>query len=92
MKKVLLDTNIIIDALSQRKPFNEAANSISDLIVTDIIEGYITASSVTDIYYLLSKEIGEDAGRQEIEKILNLFQVWITSLPVIKNFAITQKP
>lgn len=51
--KILVDTNIIIDALTSREPFREDAEQVFLLAANQIEDMYITASSATDIYYLL---------------------------------------
>lgn len=53
--KVLIDTSIIIDALTGREPFRETAEQIFILAANQIEDLYITASSATDIYYLIKK-------------------------------------
>ena len=50
--RVLIDTCIIIDALQSRVPFAEAAQKIFIYSANKQFEGYITAKSVTDIYYV----------------------------------------
>ena len=51
--KALIDTNIIIDALQSRDGFAKDA----DFLILQAFEysGYITATSVTDIYYIQHK-------------------------------------
>lgn len=53
--KVLIDTNVIIDALTSREPWKENAERIFPMAANRIMEAYITASSATDIYYLIRK-------------------------------------
>ena len=53
--KILVDTNIIIDTLTGREPFRESAEQIFILAANQIEDMYITASSATDIYYLVRK-------------------------------------
>ena len=50
--RVLVDTCVIIDALQSRAPFSEAAQKLFIYSANKQFEGYITAKSVTDIYYL----------------------------------------
>lgn len=50
--KILVDTNIVIDALTGREPFRESAEQIFLLAANQIEDLYITASSAADIYYL----------------------------------------
>jgi len=45
---VLIDTNVIIDVLLQRHEFLQASSCFRK----NIVEGYITASTVTDIFYI----------------------------------------
>lgn len=56
--KVLLDTNIVLDLLLQREPFCNEAKVIFELIESDKIQGYLCATTITTIYYLISKKSG----------------------------------
>ena len=75
MIKILLDTNVILDSLASRKPYAKQADDIFNLIAKNRIEGYLNTSSVTDIYYILRKTLGDVASRNEIRKILSILQV-----------------
>jgi len=55
--KILLDTNVIIDALTSREPWNKSAEKIFLMGANHIVDMYITASSATDIYYLVRKHL-----------------------------------
>lgn len=55
--KVLFDTNVILDLLLNRQPFCEMSAKVIDLSATKVIEGYVSASAITDIYYLAYKTI-----------------------------------
>ncbi len=50
--RVLIDTCVIIAALQSRDPFAEAAQKLFIYSANKKFEGYITAKSATDIYYL----------------------------------------
>jgi predicted nucleic acid-binding protein len=75
MINALIDTNIILDSLAARKPFSDEANAIFDLIKNDEVTGFISASSVTDIYYLLRKAIGYESSILLLENLLNAFEI-----------------
>ena len=64
--KILLDTNVIIDALTSREPWNKSAEKIFLMGANHIVDMYITASSATDIYYLLRKFVKDTAGAKQI--------------------------
>lgn len=75
MKKVLFDTNIILDIALKREPFFENSSQLFNLIDQNIISGNITASTITDIYYIAKKEIGHNIAIQFIEHILKIVDV-----------------
>lgn len=58
MTKVLFDTNIILDVALKRHPFFEDALELFRLIDRKDIVGYVTATTITDIYYISRKEKG----------------------------------
>jgi predicted nucleic acid-binding protein len=58
MIRVLFDTNIILDIALKRTPFFEDALRLFHLIDKNVIVGNVTASTITDIYYLAKKEKG----------------------------------
>jgi predicted nucleic-acid-binding protein len=54
---VLIDTNVVLDLLLKREPYYMSAAKISALSEKGYINGYISASAVTDIYYIANKEL-----------------------------------
>ena len=78
--KVLLDTCVVIDALQKREPFSEDAQNIFLAVANWKIEGYITAKSVTDIYYLTHRLTHSDAATRDIlNKLFSLFGILDTT-------------
>jgi predicted nucleic acid-binding protein len=72
MKKVLFDTNIILDIALKRNPYFDDASRLFKLIDKKIISGNITASTITDIYYISKKEKGHI---ETLNFIINLIKV-----------------
>ena len=84
--KILLDTCIVIDALQTRKPFNASAEKIFLGIAKKQYEGYISAKSITDIYYLTHRCTHSDKDtRKIIADLLSLFGVLDTAGEDVKN-------
>jgi predicted nucleic acid-binding protein len=54
--KVLIDTNIVLDVLLNRQPYCQDAAKIIVLSEKEIIESYVSASAITDIFYITQKE------------------------------------
>lgn len=74
--RILVDTNIIIDALTGREPFRENAEHIFLLAANQIEDMYITASSATDIYYLVRKHLhSTEQAKKVIAKLYELFYI-----------------
>ena len=58
--KVLLDTNIIVDNALERQPFLEASEQVLLLIEQGQVEGYVSASTFGDLYYIIRRVRGRD--------------------------------
>ena len=78
--RVLVDTCVIIDALQSRAPFSEAAQKLFIYSANKQFEGYITAKSVTDIYYLTHRLTHNDVETRKIlSKLFTLFHLLDTT-------------
>ena len=74
--RVLIDTCVIIDALQNRAGFAENARRIFLEVANRSFIGYITAKSVTDIFYLTHKQTHSDEqARIILKKLFSLFDV-----------------
>ncbi len=74
--KILADTNVIIDALTSREPWNESAEKIFLMAANHTIEMYITASSATDIYYLIRKYMHQtQKAKAVLERLFSLTRI-----------------
>ncbi len=68
--KVFVDTDVIIDFLTERSPFSIFSSLIFDLHEKKIIEIYISAVSVNNIYYISRKLVGEAKARALISELI----------------------
>jgi predicted nucleic acid-binding protein len=74
--KVLIDTNVILDALAKRPLFYDNAEKIFFLAAEEKIKAFITASSVTDISYLIRKHLrSSEEAKLALLKLFTLFQI-----------------
>jgi predicted nucleic acid-binding protein len=55
MQQVILDTNVVIDIALKRKLFNNDALKVLLWLNNNQVQAFVTASSVTDIFYILRK-------------------------------------
>ncbi len=68
--KILLDTNVVLDIALARQPFCQGAEKILNASDFDHFHLFITASSATDLYYVLRKEKGREVGLRFIKRLL----------------------
>ncbi len=69
--KILIDTNVILDFLTDRVPFFESSAKLIGLCESGELQGYITANTITDIIYILRKHTDI---RTLKSMLLNLFE------------------
>jgi predicted nucleic acid-binding protein len=72
---VLLDTNVIMDALQERQPFDVNAKEILKRGQSKEIDVLFTANAATDIFYLYGKARGIKSARSAIAFLLNTYGV-----------------
>ncbi len=73
--KLLLDTNIVLDVLLSREPFVSDALEIFSLIELKKVDAYLCATTITTIYYLVSKSLNKVQTNRVIENLLQLFKI-----------------
>lgn len=72
---VAFDTNVILDALIEGRPGADEARELMLAVARDEIEGIVTTNSITDIYYIAKKKLGDMKTREALYYILTLFKV-----------------
>lgn len=73
--KVLFDTNVVLDLLLDRQPFANDAAALFSRVESGRIAGFLGATTVTTIHYLVAKALGGRRAIVEIRKLLRLFEV-----------------
>ena len=75
MKKVFVDTDIILDLLSNRNPFYEYAAILFSLADKGSIKIFVSALSFANLNYMLSKQYTADQSRKKLFKFKTLVTV-----------------
>jgi len=73
--KILLDTNVVLDLLLAREPFVHEAREIFILLENDVVEGFLCATTVTTLHYLIGRQKGTAQADTLIKKLLQLFKI-----------------
>ncbi len=75
MKQILLDTNITLDLLARRIPFYNNAAALFTLADKKIISLSISALSLANIHYVITKLKPEQETRKILRNLVILLQV-----------------
>ena len=73
--KVLIDTNVIMDALVGREPFFEKSQYVVNLCGDRIIIGCLAAHTITNLFYILRKYFDSDKCRDMLLDLFVVFQI-----------------
>lgn len=85
MRKIFLDTNVVIDYLAERQPFSEDAYRIFIQSEKEDVEICISALSFTTIYYVLRKGNEPQQLLDLLEKLRSLVNVLPANNEIIKK-------
>jgi len=86
--KVLLGTNIIVDHALERQPYLEASEQVLLLVEQEQVEGYISASTFSDLYYIVRKGRGGEWTLNYLRQLVTFCQIATVDQAVI-NMALT---
>jgi predicted nucleic acid-binding protein len=74
--RVLIDTNIVLDFLLQREPFFQDAELLFQAIDAGQVIGYVTATTLTDIFYISRKHTRSvEQARQAVSETLTAMAI-----------------
>ncbi len=74
--KVLIDTNILLDALLEREPFVRDAKLLLESIDAGRAIGYVSATTLTDIFYIVRRHTKSvSTATQAIAQILTSLEI-----------------
>ena len=74
--KVFFDTNVILDALTERDNDYTPSKQLLRYVAAGIIEGYICAKQISDFYYIAKKYCSsKDQIMEYIDTLAQLFNI-----------------
>lgn len=73
--RVLLDTNVIVDVALERHPFYNQSIQALSFVYRRQIEGYVSASTFSDLYYIIRKEKGRVSALDFLRRLSTLCQI-----------------
>ena len=89
--KVLIDTNIIVDVALDREPFYAESDRILTFVEEAQIQGYVSASTFSDLYYIIRRDKGRDWTLDFLRQLATFCQVAkvdnsVISMALASNF------
>jgi predicted nucleic acid-binding protein len=75
MKTILVDVNVILDVLLDRRPHSTASAKVWSAIEVGRARGFVAAHAVTTIHYLIGKDLGASKAKRMVSAILTVFDV-----------------
>ena len=84
--KVLLDTCVVLDYLMNREGFVDGAEEILEKCACQELNGFLTAKSISDIFYLYRKYTKDAAfACQQINSLLSILSLLDTTKEDVQN-------
>jgi predicted nucleic acid-binding protein len=83
--RILLDTNVILDLLLDRKPFSAAAAQVTGAVEMSDVEGFLCATTVTTIDYLLNQSLSQSEAKTALKGLLDVFEIAPVNRPVLEQ-------
>ncbi len=75
IKRVFVDTDVILDVALARKPFLEHSKIVLAMLENNIAIGHVSSNCVANIYYIFRKVGGDINARELIKKLLKYMTV-----------------
>ena len=85
MANIFLDTNVIIDFLTDRQPFSLDAAKLFNKVVEGTVTIYISAISFNNIYYILRRLLSNNATIRILEELAELTKTIAVTDEIIRQ-------
>jgi len=85
VRRILVDVNVLLDAMLERQPHANAAASIWTAVETRRAAGLVPAHGVTTLFYFFARARGAEAARRGIGHLLTVFDVAAVNQVVLQR-------
>ncbi len=83
--KVLVDTNVVLDVLLDRRPHSSDSVKIFRLVEEGRLHGLLCATTITTIDYLLLQSVSRGDARKQLAQLIRLFDIAPVNRAVIEG-------
>lgn len=85
MKRILFDTNVVLDVLLDRQPHADASAAAWSYVENGLVEGMLAAHALTTVHYLVRKEMGAAGTKRILTSILKVFAIAAVDSEVVEE-------
>ncbi|MBD1364121.1 PIN domain-containing protein [Mucilaginibacter sp. ZT4R22] len=85
MKHVFMDTNVVIDFLTNRQPFVLDAAKLFDMAVKEKIKIYISALSYGNIHYVVKRSFGNNMAISLLNELAEMTEIVDVTKSIIRQ-------
>jgi predicted nucleic acid-binding protein len=71
----LVDTNVLLDVILDRRPWADDATLLLDVIASGIARGYVAGHAITTVHYIVERAEGRAAAVTAISDLLQILEV-----------------
>ncbi|HBA85925.1 MAG TPA: PIN domain nuclease [Verrucomicrobia bacterium] len=83
--KALVDTNVVLDVLMDRRPHSTDSAGIFRLVEKGQMQGLLCATTITTIDYLLLQSLSRAEARKHLSQLIRLFDIAAVNRAVIEG-------
>ena len=92
MIHALLDTNVVIDALLERPPWSTDAKPLWQAHCEEQLVAYVTATTLTDIFYLSRRQANLEKAWQLVHSVLNQVPIISVGIEELQTASTLESP
>jgi predicted nucleic acid-binding protein len=75
----------VLDVLLDREPYAKVSIQLFGTVEKQVIQGFLCATTITTVDYLIAKTIGRDSAKKAINNLLELFLITDVNQKVLKT-------
>ncbi|MEB3356954.1 MAG: PIN domain-containing protein [Synechococcales bacterium] len=80
----MFDSDVLLDVLAQRQPFVVASAQALNMATQPQVQGYVSGHAVTNIFYILRRQVGSETARELLSRLLEHLQIASVTDEVIR--------
>lgn len=83
--RALIDTNVVLDWLLDRKPWSDAARPLWDARDAGHVIAYLPTSVLTDIFYIVRRQMNIPTAFLAIDRVFAAFGLFTVDAPLLQQ-------